>query len=172
MGTAAIAHGTSDSAPLVQGLMGIMEVFLDTMVICTLTALVILTSGISIPYGSQAGSELTAAALGISLGPWVRAALCGFLVLFALATILGWSFYAGRCAEFLFGRISWRWFGICQGCAVLLGLFLKTGTVWTLAELFNGLMAIPNLVAILSMSGDVRQLTGKHGMCYNRVHRQ
>lgn len=172
MGTAAIAHGTSDSEPVEQGLMGIMEVFLDTMVICTLTALVILTSGISITYGSQAGSELTAAALSISFGPWVRAALCGFLVLFALATILGWSFYAGRCAEFLFGRISWKWFGICQGGAVLLGLFLKTGTVWTMAELFNGLMAIPNLVAILSLSGEVRLLTGKHGMCYNRVHRQ
>ena len=158
MGTAAIAHGTSDSEPVEQGLMGIMEVFLDTIVICTLTALVILTSGISIPYGSQAGSELTAAALSISLGPWVRAALCGFLVLFALATILGWSFYAGRCAEFLFGRISWKWFGFLQGGAVLLGLFLKTGTVWTMAELFNGLMAIPNLAALLMLSGEVKSL--------------
>ena len=158
MGTAAIAHGSAGIEPVRQGLMGIMEVFLDTIVICTLTALVILTGGIAIPYGKAAGSELTAAALGVSFGPWVRAALCGFLALFALATILGWSFYAGRCAEFLLGRISWKWFGLCQGAAVVLGLFLKTGTVWTMAELFNGLMAIPNLIAILILRAEVKSL--------------
>lgn len=173
MGTAAIAHGSAEgSSPEEQGLMGIMEVFLDTIVICTLTALVILTSGVDIPYGEAAGSELTASALAVNFGPWVRAALCGFLVLFALATILGWGFYAGRCAEFLLGKISWKWFGICQGAAVLLGLFLDTRTVWTLAELVNGLMAVPNLVAVLALSGAVRRLTAERGMCYNRLHRK
>ena len=159
MGTAAIAHGAAGVVrPASQGLMGIMEVFLDTMVICTLTALVILTGGVSIPYGVAAGSELTAAALAATFGPWVRAALCGCLVLFALATILGWSFYAGRCAEFLFGGINWKWFGLCQGAAVLGGLFLGTGTVWTLAEIFNGLMAVPNLMAVLMLTGEVKAL--------------
>lgn len=159
MGTAAIAHGSAEvDHPVRQGLMGIMEVFLDTMVICTLTALVILTSRVPIPYGSAAGSELTARALEGTFGPWVSAALCGCLVLFALATILGWSFYAGRCAEFLFGQISWRWFGLCQGGGVLLGIFLKTGTVWTLAEILNGLMAIPNLTAVLLLSGELKKL--------------
>ena len=173
MGTAAIAHGSARTEqPVQQGLMGIMEVFLDTMVICTLTALVILTSGVSIPYGGEAGSELTAAALSSSIGPWVRACLSGFLVLFALATILGWGFYAGRCAEFLFGRISWMWFGILEGAAVVLGLFLRTGTVWTLAEIVNGLMAVPNLMAVGMLSGEVRLLTGAYRMCYNRQHRQ
>lgn len=173
MGTAAIAHGSAQvEHPARQGLMGIMEVFLDTMVICTLTALVILTSGVTIPYGQAAGSELTARALEQSFGPWVSAVLCGCLVLFALATILGWGFYAGRCAEFLFGRISWKLFGICQGGGVLLGIFLKTGTVWTLAEIVNGLMAIPNLVAVLLLSGEVVRLTGEYRMCYNQSHRQ
>ena len=173
MGTAAIAHGGAEvDHPARQGLMGIMEVFLDTIVICTLTALVLLTSGVAVPYGHMAGSELTAAALADSFGPWVRAALSGCLVLFALATILGWSFYAGRCAEFLFGRINWKWFGICQGAAVFGGLYLGSGTVWTLAEIFNGLMAIPNLMAVLMLSGEVRQLTGRLEMCYNRSHRQ
>ena len=173
MGTAAIAHGGAQvEHPVRQGLMGIMEVFLDTMVICTLTALVILTGGIEIPYGTDAGAELTAGALAAVFGPWVRAALCGCLVLFALATILGWGFYAGRCAEFLFGRINWRGFGIFQGGAVLLGLFLKTGTVWTLAEIVNGLMALPNLVAVLLLTGEVGRLTGEYGMCYNREHRK
>ena len=159
MGTAAIAHGGAEvDCPASQGLMGIMEVFLDTMVICTLTALVILTGGAQIPYGVTAGSELTAAALAASFGPCVRAALCGCLTLFALATILGWSFYAGRCAEFLFGAINWKWFGLCQGAAVLAGLFLGTGTVWTMAEIFNGLMAIPNLIAVLMLTGEVKAL--------------
>ena len=173
MGTAAIAHGGAEvDHPARQGLMGIVEVLLDTMVICTLTALVILTSGVGIPYGQAAGAELTAAALAESFGPWVRAALSGCLVLFALATILGWSFYAGRCAEFFFGRINWKWFGLCQGAAVCGGLFLGTGTVWTLAEIFNGLMAIPNLMAVLMLTGEVRQLTARWNMCYNRSHRQ
>ena len=172
MGTAAIAHGSAEvDHPVRQGLMGIMEVFLDTMVICTLTALVILTSGVEIPYGSAAGSELTARALEASFGGWVSAALCGCLVLFALATILGWGFYAGRCAEFLFGRINWRAFGVCQGIGVLLGVFLETGTVWTLAEIVNGLMAIPNLVAVLMLSGEVVRLTQEWAMCYNQSHR-
>ena len=163
MGTAAIAHGTAAADPADQGLMGIMEVFLDTIVICTLTALVILTSGIDIPFGESAGSELTADALALRFGPWVRAALSGCLTLFALATILGWGFYAGRCAEFLLGRVNWKWFGLLQGAGVLLGLFLETGTVWTLAEIVNGLMALPNLLAVLMLSMEVRRLTGPGG---------
>lgn len=173
MGTAAIAHGGAEvDHPARQGMMGIMEVFLDTMVICTLTALVILTGGAAIPYGTAAGAELTASALEAVFGKWVGGLLCGCLVLFALATILGWGFYAGRCAEFLFGKINWKIFGLLQGAGVLLGVFLETGTVWTLAEIVNGLMAIPNLVALLMLSGEVARLTGEWEMCYNRSHRQ
>lgn len=172
MGTAAIAHGSADGVhPAEQGELGIMEVFLDTMVICTLTALVILTGGVRIPYGQHAGAELTAQALRGSLGDWVAAALCGCLVLFGLATILGWGFYAGRCAEFLFGGINWKAFGMVEGAAVLAGCFLKAGTVWTLAEMVNGLMAIPNLMAILMLTGEVVRLTGEHPVCYNLSHR-
>ena len=159
MGTAAIAHGGAETeSPAEQGLMGIMEVFLDTMVICTLTALVILTSGIPIPWGGTVGAELTAVVLSARFGTWTHAVLCGFLLLFALATILGWGFYAGRCMEFLFGRVNWRVFGLCQGAAVMGGLFLGTGTVWTLAEIFNGLMAIPNLLAILMQTEEIKAL--------------
>lgn len=173
MGTAAIAHGGAEvDHPVRQGLMGIMEVFLDTMVICTLTALVILTSGICIPYGTGVGAELTSGALAVAFGPWVRGALSGCLVLFALATILGWGFYAGRCAEYLFGHINWMLFGILQGGTVLLGLYLKTQTVWSLAEIFNGLMAVPNLLAVLMLSREVRRLTRQWEVCYNRHHRK
>ena len=171
MGTAAIAHGSAEGVEAVQqGLLGIMEVFLDTMVICTMTALVILTGGVEIPYGKDAGSELTALALSGSLGDWVRVALCGCLVLFAAATILGWGFYAGRCAEYLFGRINWRIFGVLQGCGVILGICLETGTVWTLAEIINGLMVIPNLAAVLMLTGEVVRLTRAWRMCYNASH--
>ena len=173
MGTAAIAHGSAEGVhPAEQGELGIMEVFLDTMVICTLTALVILTGGVPIPYGQHAGAELTAQALSGSLGGWVRAALCGCLALFGLATILGWGFYAGRCAEFLCGRVNWKVFGVVQGCAALMGCCLQTGTVWTLAEIVNGLMAVPNLAAILMLTGEVVRLTGEYRMCYNLSHRQ
>ena len=159
MGTAAIAHGSAETGdPVRQGLMGIMEVFLDTMVICTLTALVILTGGTGIPWGQPAGAELTAAALAARFGSWVNGVLCGCLVLFALATILGWGFYAGRCAEYLFGYVNWKCFGVCQGAGVLLGVWLKTGTVWTLAEIVNALMAVPNLIAVLALSGELKSL--------------
>lgn len=172
MGTAAIAHGSAEGVhPAQQGLMGIMEVFLDTMVICTMTALAILTGGVGIPYGGHAGAELTAAALSSSLGGWVRVGLCCCLALFGLATILGWGFYAGRCAEYLFGRINWRLFGIFQGFAVLLAIFLETGTVWTAAEILNGLMAMPNLAAILMLMPEVVRLTEEYRMCYNQSHR-
>ena len=172
MGTAAIAHGSAQGVhPVQQGMMGIMEVFLDTMVICTMTALVILTGGVEIPYGHHAGAELTALALSEGLGDWVRAALCGCLVFFAAATILGWSFYAGRCAEYLFGGINWRAFGIIQGCAVILGMVLEGGTVWTAAEILNGLMAIPNLAAVLMLTPEVVRLTREYRMCYNLSHR-
>ena len=173
MGTAAIAHGSAEGVqPVQQGVLGIMEVFLDTIVICTMTALVILTGGAEIPYGGHAGAELTESALAGRLGDWVRGALCGCLTLFGLATILGWGFYAGRCAEYLFGGIRWKVFGMVQGGGVLLGIFLKTGTVWMMAEIVNGLMAVPNLVAVLMLTPEVVRLTEEYRMCYNLSHRQ
>ena len=173
MGTAAIAHGSAEGVqPAQQGLMGLMEVFLDTMVICTMTALVILTGGAGIPYGGHAGAELTARALSGTLGDWVRAALCGCLALFGLATVLGWGYYAGRCAEFLFGRVNWKLFGVVQGIVVVLSIFLQTGTVWTAAEILNGLMAVPNLSAVLLLTPEVVRLTEEYRMCYNLSHRQ
>ena len=160
MGTASMAHGGADVAhPVQQGLMGIMEVFLDTIVICTLTALVILTGGVEIPYGRSAGAELTARALSAGLGSWASAFVCACLCLFALATILGWGLYAGRCAEFLMGRLNWRVFAGCQGICVLLGAVLETSAVWSLSEIMNALMAVPNLIALLFLLPQLRRLT-------------
>ena len=81
------------------------------------------------------------------------------------------EFGSTLCAEYLFGSVNWKWFGILQGAAVLLGLYLKTQTVWTLAEIVNGLMAVPNLVAVLMLSGEAKRVTEQWKMCYNRSHR-
>lgn len=160
MGTAALAHGGADvKHPVQQGLMGIMEVFLDTIVICTMTALVILTSGVPVPYGIDAGAELTMDAFRAVCGDWVVVFLALAMCCFAFATVLGWGLYGARCAEFLFGSKSWKVFALAQAAMVVFGAVLKTGTIWTLAEIMNGLMAIPNLIALFSLRREVRRMT-------------
>lgn len=160
MGTAGIAHASAQvEHPVQQGLMGIVEVFLDTIVICTMTALVILCSGISIPYGKDLGIEITANAFSAVYGSWVNIPLALALCCFAIATIIGWGLYGARCAEFLFGSGSWKRFAVLQACSVVLGAVLSTGTVWTLSETANGLMAIPNLIILLYLSPELIRLT-------------
>lgn len=160
MGTAAIAHGGADVIhPCQQGLMGIMEVFIDTIVICTLTALVILTSGIAIPYGFEYGPAVTIGAFTAICGDWVSIPLAVCLCAFAIATIFGWGLYGLRCAQFLFGLKAWRPFAYVQSAAVILGAVLGTGAVWLLAEMVNGLMAIPNLIALIGLSPELHSLT-------------
>ena len=165
MGTAAIAHGASNVRhPVEQGLMGIMEVFLDTIVICTMTALVILCSGVEIPYGTDVGIALTTEAFSAVCGGWVSVFIALALCCFAFATILGWGLYGARCAQYLFGRETWRFFAVAQGLIVVLGAVLETGTVWILAEIFNGLMAIPNLIALAALSPELVRLTKEYIM--------
>ena len=160
MGTASIAHASAQvSHPAQQGLMGIMEVFIDTVVICTLTALVILCSGISVPYGMDAGAELTSAAFSSVLGDWVRMILTAALCAFAVATVLGWGLYGLRCAQYLFGDGVWKRFVYIQIITVIVSSALRTGTVWLIAETVNGLMAIPNLIALLFLSRKLAELT-------------
>ena len=149
MGTASIAHASASvSQPLEQGMMGLVEVFLDTIVICTMTALVILVSGVDIPYGVDAGIRLTSAAFSAVLGSWVSVVITASLCLFALATVLGWGLYGLRCAQYLFGDGVWKTFVYLQILVVALSSVLEAGTVWLLAEIVNGLMAIPNLIAL------------------------
>lgn len=154
MGTASIAHAASDvKDPIQQGMMGIMEVFLDTIVICTLTALVILCSGVSIPYRTDPGIMLTLDAFSSTLGNWSRAVLTMLTCIFAFATILGWGLYGARCSQFIFGKQGWNRFVFAQVSAVIFGALMNTSIVWVLCEIVNGLMAIPNLIAILMLMG-------------------
>ena len=160
MGTAAIAHGCAKvDHPAEQGLMGIVEVFLDTVVICTMTALSVLCSGVPIPYGTDAGAELTMDAFSCVFGPWVTVILALCLCCFAFATVLGWGLYGARCAQFLLGPRSWYAFAMVQTAVVFFSALLKNSTVWSLAETVNGLMAIPNLIALVMLQPQLRKLT-------------
>ncbi len=152
MGTASIAHaGACVRHPVEQGMMGIVEVFLDTIVICTFTALVILVSGVEIPYGFDAGISLTTDAFSAVLGPWVRVVITVSLCLFALATVLGWGLYGIRCAQYLFGDNAWKGFACLQVTTVIISSVIRADAVWLLAEIINGLMAIPNLIVLWAM---------------------
>ena len=160
MGTASIAHASAQvDDPAQQGLMGIMEVFLDTIVICSVTALVILCSGVAIPYGEDMGAALTSDAFCAVYGDWASVFLTLALCCFAFATVLGWGLYGVRCAQFLFGEGSEKPFALLQTAAVALSAVLNTGLIWSLAELVNGLMAIPNLITLVILSADVQSLT-------------
>ena len=166
MGTASIAHASADvEHPVEQGLMGIVEVFLDTIVICTMTALVILCSGVPIPYGKDVGVTLAADAFSAVCGQWVCIPIALALCCFALATVLGWGLYGIRCAEYLFGENAWKGFALAQGAMVLVGAVMNTQTVWMLSECVNGLMAIPNLLALAFLGAKllprIREYSGK-----------
>ncbi len=159
MGTASIAHASADvKHPVEQGLMGIMEVFLDTIVICTVTALVILCSGVAIPYGMDTGVTLAADAFSQVCGNWITIPIALALCCFAFATVLGWGLYGIRCAQYLFGENAWKSFAIAQGAMVILGAVMNTQTVWMLSECVNGLMAIPNLLALAWLSPNLMPL--------------
>ena len=150
MGTASIAHAAARvDHPAEQGLLGVMEVFLDTIVICTMTALVILC----------ADRESVSNAFTAVCGPWASILLALCVCCFAFATVLGWGLYGARCARFLFGKGGEKHFARCQVAAVLLGAVLDTGVIWSLAEAVNGLMAIPNLIILAASGAELRRLT-------------
>ena len=163
LGTGSIAHATADtSQPVKQGLFGIFEVFTDTIVICTLTALIILCSGISVPYGQAAGAELTIQGFTATYGGWVSIFTAIALCCFAFSTTIGWGLYGSRCIEFLFGTKTIRPFMIVYSLVAILGATVDLGLLWSIAETFNGLMSIPNLIAVFLLSGTVVKLTKEY----------
>ena len=167
LGSAPMAHAaTSERDPVKQGMYGIFEVFMDTIVICTLTALTVLCGvekGIAIEWGKSAGTELVSAAFGTVFGTRLAALLVAVgITLFALSTILSWSLYGTRCFEFLLGGRGVKLYQCIFVIVVVIGATLTLDLVWNIAETLNGLMAIPNLVALLGLSGVVVKLTKEH----------
>lgn len=137
--------------------MGIMEVFIDTILICTLTALAILCSGIMIPYGTDVGGILTLDAFSYVVGNWIRIPLAVTVICFAIATIFGWSLYGIRCFQFLFGNGSWKVFAVLQSAVVFLAAMVNMRTAWMFSEIMNALMLIPNLLALFVLLPAVSQ---------------
>ena len=159
LGTGSIAHACADTGkPVKQGMFGIFEVFTDTILICTLTALVILCSPITIPYGQAAGTELTIQGFTSVYGNWVSIFTALAMCCFAFSTILGWGLYGARCIEFLFSSKVTKPFMVVYSFVAILGATADLGLMWSIADTFNGLMAIPNLIALFLLSGKIVQL--------------
>ena len=158
LGSAPIAHAAAKTdSPVQQGMVAMLGTFIDTLIICTMTALVIILTGAW--SSGETGAALSTLAFNNAM-PGVGGYIVVFgLVVFAFTTILGWSYYGERCAEFLFGvKIIWP-YRVLWLCAIPMGAIGKLGTIWLLADVMNGLMAIPNLIALGLLSPIIFELT-------------
>lgn len=163
LGTGSIAHACADTRkPVKQGFFGIFEVFVDTIVICTLTALVILCSGVPVGYGDAAGAELTISGFTAVYGGWVSIFTAVAMCCFAFSTIIGWGLYGTRCIEFLLGSRANKPFMVAYALVAIVGATMNLGLMWSIAETFNGLMVIPNLIAVFLLSGVVVKLVKEY----------
>ena len=163
LGTGSIAHACADTKkPVKQGFFGIFEVFVDTIIICTMTALVILCSGVSVNYGEAAGAELTISGFTTVYGNWVSIFTAVAMCCFAFSTIIGWGLYGTRCIEFLLGSRSNMPFMVLYSLTAIVGATMNLGLMWSIAETFNGLMVIPNLIAVFLLSGVVVKMTKEY----------
>ena len=163
LGTGSIAHACADTNdPAKQGLYGIFEVFMDTIIVCTMTALVILLSGIEVPYGQAAGAELTINGFTSVYGNWVSIFTAIAMCCFAFSTIVGWGLYGARCAEFLLGSKILLPFNIAYCLVAILGATTDLGLIWGISDTFNGFMAVPNLIAVFLLTPVVLKLIKEH----------
>lgn len=163
LGTGSIAHACADTNNAVhQGMFGIFEVFMDTIVICTLTGLVILLGAPNIVYGQAAGAELTISGFTATYGGWVSIFTAVAMCCFAFSTIIGWGLYGSRCIEFLGGEKLVRPFLVAYSFVSIIGATINLGLLWDIADTFNGLMAIPNLIAVFLLSGTVVKMVKEY----------
>jgi len=163
LGSAPIAHSAAKTPhPVKQGTLAIVEVFIDTIVICSMTGFVILESNLDIWGGNLTSSALTSAAFSQTLG------LAGSLVivlcsaLFGYSTILGWSYYGEKCFEYLFGVNKKYLYKLVFLFTVFFGSITYVDIVWNISDMFNGLMAIPNLIALIALGGVVAEEVRKY----------
>ncbi|BAI81059.1 sodium:alanine symporter [Deferribacter desulfuricans SSM1] len=158
LGSAPIAHAAAKTDnPVRQGLVAMTGVFFDTIIICSLTAFVILLTGVW--DSGKTSTELTAMAFVTVFGGNGKMFLALALIFFAYSTILGWSYYGEQCAKFLFGYKFSYFYKIVYSLSVFYGAFRKTAFVWDMADLFNGMMAIPNLIGLIFLSGLLVKIT-------------
>jgi AGCS family alanine or glycine:cation symporter len=160
LGSAPIAHGVANvKHPVEQGTVGVFEVFIDTIVVCTMTAFVILESGLWTEAAFQGASgDLTAAALGTSIpGASAIVALASFL--FGFSTLIGWCYYGEKCFEFMFGSSRVKLYRFIFVALIMVGAVISVPLVWAVGTLLNGFMALPNLIGLFVLSGTVAKLT-------------
>ena len=164
LGSAPIAHAaSSEKDPVKQGLYGIFEVFMDTIVICSLTGITLLISGVQFPYGVQGGNDLMVGAFAMVMGNKVGSLIIAIgISLFALSTVLSWALYGMRCCEYVLGHKSILIYQILFVCVCVVGATIDLGLAWDIADTLNGLMALPNLIALVGLSGVVMKMTWDH----------
>ena len=164
LGSAPMAHAaTSETNPVKQGLYGIFEVFMDTIVICTMSGLTLLVSGIDLNYSVKGTTALNAQALGTVFGDEIGALIIAVgISLFALSTVLSWGLYGTRCCEYIFGTKFNKVYQMIFVVVCVVGATMDLGLAWDIADTLNGLMAIPNLIALLGLSGVVVSLTKEY----------
>lgn len=162
MGSTPHAHAIAKvNHPGEQGCVAIVSVFIDTFCVLTMTTLVIMTSGVLRPDGSLTGTALTQAAFRTIFGKFgnIFIAICMFF--FAFSTIIGWYFFGETNVKYLFGQKAVKIYAVLVCIMIVIGSGLKVDLVWTMADTFNGLMVIPNLIALLALTGSVIKLSGE-----------
>jgi AGCS family alanine or glycine:cation symporter len=160
LGSAPIAHAAAQTNnPVHQGMIGMLGTFIDTIIICTMTALVIIISGAW--TSGETGASLSSMAYASSI-PFGEYIISLGLVVFAFTTILGWSYYGERCAEFIFGTKIILPYRLLWIVAVFVGASQKVNLIWILADVMNGFMAIPNLIALGLLSPIVFKITKEY----------
>ena len=165
LGSSVMVHSNSNVIePVRQGLWGIFEVFADTMVVCTMTALVVLTSGVmDLNTGEliagATDANLVAKAFAIMFGGWGEKFVAIAILLFAFTTVLGWDHYGTKAWEYLFGTKSTKLYKVIHIVMIMFGAVLTSSLAWDISDTFNGLMMVPNLIGVLALSGLVVKIT-------------
>jgi AGCS family alanine or glycine:cation symporter len=160
LGSAPIAHGIADvKHPAEQGVVGVFEVFIDTILVCSMTAFVILESGMwTNPAYANASGDLTAAAMGTTIpGAAIIVAVCSFL--FGFSTLIGWCYYGEKCFEYIFGSAYTKVYRAVFTVLIMAGALVSVPLVWAIGTLLNGFMAFPNLIGLFMLIGVVKKIT-------------
>jgi AGCS family alanine or glycine:cation symporter len=160
LGSAPIAHGVANvKHPVEQGLVGIFEVFIDTIVVCSMTAFIILSSGMwTDPAYQNASGDLTAAAMSTTI-PFATAVVALSSFLFGFSTLIGWYYYGEKCFEYLFGSAAISFYKVTFVVLIFVGAVIEVRLAWAIGTLLNGFMAFPNLVGLAFLLPVVRKIT-------------